>query len=100
MDGYKACFNEASKNHDVSKDGDIIQFKCGGDVAESLYEMLGHQGANSQYQTLANGTYMVRLTNSKIGNSQDFCGQHTLEADGSPATGYTCILHSKAGTFH
>ncbi len=100
MDGYEACFGEASKNHDISKDGDTIQFKCDGDVAESFYEMLGHQGANTQSQTLANGTYMVRLTNSKIGNSQDFCGQHTLEADLSPATGYTCILHSKTGVFH
>jgi hypothetical protein len=43
---------------------------------------------------------MVRLTNSKIGNDQDFCGQHTQEADGSTATGYTCVLHAKAGTFH
>jgi hypothetical protein len=100
MDGYKACFIEASKNHEISKDGDIIQFKCGGDVAESFYEMLGRQGANTQSQTLDNGTYMVRLTNIKIGNGQDFCGQHTAEADLSPATGYTCVLHSKAGTFH
>jgi hypothetical protein len=100
MDGYKACFTEASKNRDVSKDGDTIQFKCGSDVAEPFYELLGHQGVDAKTQTLADGIYMVRTTNSKIGNGQDFCGQHTQEADLSPATGYTCVLHSKPGVFH
>jgi hypothetical protein len=97
--GYKACFAEATKHHTVSKDGDYVQFRCDSDVAEPLYELLGSQGSPTQSQTLEDGTYMVRPTNSKIGNGQDFCGQHTQEADLSPATGYTCVLHAKAGTF-